>query len=362
MPLSCSVFDDVTIVPFQQKDSETSYACYDCHGNPIYEGMQLRYETLSFALAPLETVETVETLAYHSAIFGGVFFHHFGHFLLETLGRLWFAKKHPHIPIIFIAHNAYILDFEKEILSLLEITNKIYFVDRQIKVNQLFIPEAGYCIPNTFDESHRCFLSVYKPGETISGKKIYLSRRHFGGESSITNEDELEKLVMEYGYTVVYPEEHSVSEQLELLGSAETVLAIEGSALHSLILLESVSAHVLIIPRPGQSASLNYTTIAIKKNIKQTYIPIKNLYSSVKPTESGSVYFRATLNLDLFRRYLELPSWNRAHMIVLSQSYSKKEEMDPKILTLNAYRKIKKENSILKKELNIYKKIIDQKK
>ncbi len=59
-------------------------------------------------------------------------------------------------------------------------------------------------------------------------KRIYVARR---GSRSIRNADEIESLMIENGFTIIYPEQLPVMEQLRYFWHADTVAGIHGAAL-----------------------------------------------------------------------------------------------------------------------------------
>src|SRR4051812_44017121 len=93
-----------------------------------------------------------------SAIYAGILLPAFGHFLLESLSRLWIARSRPELPIVWALGSAY-KSWQSEILQLLRISNPASFVDASVQIESVIIPEAGFEIPSFFDQQHAKFLS-----------------------------------------------------------------------------------------------------------------------------------------------------------------------------------------------------------
>lgn len=73
-----------------------------------------------------------------------------------------------------------------------------------------------------------------------------------------TNELELEDMLASRGWIIFHPEEHSVEEQLETMGSGEVVMGCIGSAFHSLLLLKHPGSRYIVINRMnGESEAHN---------------------------------------------------------------------------------------------------------
>lgn len=76
-------------------------------------------------------------------------------------------------------------------------------------------------------------------------KKIFLSRR---GARSLRNESEVNSFLEDRGYHIFYPEEHSISEQISIMQSAEDVVAIHGAAMAFLALNDRIRTLVELLP------------------------------------------------------------------------------------------------------------------
>lgn len=68
-----------------------------------------------------------------------------------------------------------------------------------------------------------------------STERIFVSRRHWQSERAIDYYEELEALVADLGFVVVYPETLSLAEQALLFSKARIVVGEDGSALHNVI-------------------------------------------------------------------------------------------------------------------------------
>ncbi|MBO4334912.1 MAG: glycosyltransferase family 61 protein [Desulfovibrio sp.] len=299
----CSFVPDAQIMPF----SQGAFGCYNAEGKLVKESLCVRERCLLFRVAPLLPVTA--TLS-DSMIFGGFLFKHYGHFLLESLSRLWFAKEHPDLPIIWVGRDPDILDFQQEIFVLLGLKNPTRYADHPVRIRRLFLPNPGFLIPHIFTPFHEQFLAVQEPSPTLPGKKIYISRRHFGGDSCLLNEEELELRLVHKGFHIYYPEKHSIREQLAYLSSAEKILALEGSALHTLILLTSLKAQILIMPRPETQINPNFWTIAQRKGFVQSVLPMAKLYRKAVRLKHGHALFAGELDLDYLLTLLEIDDWS----------------------------------------------------
>jgi capsular polysaccharide biosynthesis protein len=184
---------------------------------------------------------------YHdiNAIYAGPLLNHFGHFLLEGLARIWFARRHPEIPIVWSCPSAEQLDpsrpamtkWQNEILALLGVNNPRILVQSPARFKSLHIPEVGYVIQDYFHPEHMGALAV-TPHTPKRGHNVWLSRSKLNQFQNLSIAG-FEQSLVHLGWTIIYPETLAIAEQMSHLASAERVAGEEGSALHSLIFLKT---------------------------------------------------------------------------------------------------------------------------
>ncbi|MBS48423.1 MAG: hypothetical protein CMN60_12015 [Sphingobium sp.] len=182
-------------------------------------------------------LETIPKPTGHlkKGIYGGYLFSHYGHFMLETLSRLWWslAEKREE-PVIFqVVRGGNIPDFAKEILNLLNIDYRLVTNSECLEVEELFIPSASLV--------ERLWVApeFLVPFQTIADSfpdsnvdKLFVSR----GEriSQIYGERLIMEICQSEGFTVLDPTTSSLREQIVLFASAKEIIGGVGSALHNL--------------------------------------------------------------------------------------------------------------------------------
>ncbi|WND03199.1 glycosyltransferase 61 family protein [Temperatibacter marinus] len=255
---------------------------------------------------PLNESE-LENIAFieGECIYGGLLFSHFGHFILESLARLWYIKKHPSLKIIWLsAHQQKTLsDYQKAILDLLGIKNEIVIVTEICRIEKLHCPDAGFLIQSKITPEQQQALYVTESKNLVSGKKVWLSRASatFG---KVYNETLLEPVLKENGWLIYEPEKHSVGEQIEFLKDAEHIAGVGGSAFHLLVFIKNYQGKVSLFPR-GLSLSGNYYTIAESLNLNQTEYFIPSLkWSHDQPSWRANWIWKS---LDPLLKILDIP-------------------------------------------------------
>lgn len=264
--LYCIERSNATILP------SYTFNNYDCiggvysNGKPVFEALYLSTESC----APFIQAPYVEPQKYvaEDVIYAGELIDHFGHFLIVSLSRLWYAKKHPHIPIVWSKGTKYSI-WQKEILNLLSIKNTPVFLDgKPTEFKKLYIPIMGFIHGYSFHPEYASFIGCYESQKPIKGKKVYVSRSNiaYGGYE---NELEIETFLKDNGWIIYSPELHSVTDQLYMFSSAEIVLGVESSAFHSLLLHKNIKSKIFCLHRVGHPSyqlipsvkKINYSTI-----------------------------------------------------------------------------------------------------
>lgn len=172
------------------------------------------------------------------AIYLGIPRPSWGHFLTQGLARVWYALENPDIPVLW--HAGRLASFQKEVLDVIGLQNEQRFVTEPTAVDELIIPLPGACIGEFVLPEFAKAVGRHPGRPQVRGKKVFLSRSGLAaGRGTVENDGDqaLDRLFAGHGYTIVHPERLSVREQLDEMTSAEVVVGLEGSALHSVLLM-----------------------------------------------------------------------------------------------------------------------------
>lgn len=158
-----------------------------------------------------------------------------GHFLTQGLARIWYALKNPDIPVLWDAKR--LLPYQQEVLDLIGLRNPQRFLKGPATCEHLIIPFPGLCIGEFALPEFTRAIGRVEPCAQQPGKRLFLSRS--GLDAAVSEQEgSLDELVASFGFEIFRPEQHTVQQQLEAISSAETVLGVEGSALHTPLLLQ----------------------------------------------------------------------------------------------------------------------------
>lgn len=194
-------------------------------------------------------------------LFAGPARDHFGHFLLESLGRLW-AVRDPDRPLdglLFVpraadrplgpldsAHAA-LLDALCPGLPALAVTEPLA-VDTLLVPGQAF--GHGDLITGTPD-FRRFLRDGLEAAFAADGpERLYVSRSRLrGAEKLVDNEARIEKLMRRAGYTIFHPERHDLATQIARYRAARVLVGPDGSAFHMAACVVAPGARIGLIQR-----------------------------------------------------------------------------------------------------------------
>lgn len=235
----------------------------DAFGAPVVDAgifRRSRYIPAEFVDRSIVEPHTVMSGTY---LFGGVFWMHFGHFLFETISRLWavplvrdkldgvvFFRGHGHRspPEAFLT-----------ILKHLGIDLPIIFVDQPMGFERLIVPRSGCGMgplsagTPVFRDFVRRQFGVVSP--RVGMERIYLTREGYRlRRGGIFAESHLRQLLEAEGYVAFAPERHSFEQQLSTYLGATHIIGPDSSALHLVGFVSPPDAEVAILLRRHEGA------------------------------------------------------------------------------------------------------------
>ena len=227
------------------------------------------------APVPRELFPVVTVSDAPEAIYGGPLYFHFGHFLLESLARAWYASQHPDLPFVWAGAHTWqrseLRGWQREILDILEITNPTWIIADPARFEVLHVPDLGYRYDDRFHPEHAAFLGRYEGPAQVRHRRLWLSRSKTGGKVRDLNAEPTERRLAHAGWTIAHPETLSMRQQLDHLARAEIVAGEEGSAFHALMLLKDVSAKKFHIIRRHGPEHPNMHTIGDARQVDQSF-------------------------------------------------------------------------------------------
>ncbi len=209
-------------------------------------------------------------------LYAGVARVHFGHFLTETISRLWALDQleRPVDSIIFqpIYHRTAKTMLSTPLRQIVEVLSDgipVQAFNGPVRAEELVVPSqgVGHFGWSTGTPEFRHFVrSRFEAAFSANGpEKLYISRARLkNGDRHLDQEDQIEEMMIAAGYTAFHPERFSIHEQAAHYLAARVIVGGDGSAFH-------FAAHLF---QPGTKVGLikrrHYTEVfaAIAEQIK----------------------------------------------------------------------------------------------
>jgi len=194
----------------------------------------------------------------------GTYFHldsefrgHFGHAMTEQISRLWawdeVKEQAPDARALLLSnrHRTTVADWEYRLYEAAGVAREdLVLADGPVRVDRLFAATPMFSQPQFV---HAGIVDVYRRiGDDLAAEapdraypeRIFCSRRM--SKRACTNADQVEEFFSELGFTVVYPEEYSLGEQVQMFRSARDVAGFGGSAMFTMAFTTSPKRAFLV--------------------------------------------------------------------------------------------------------------------
>ena len=204
------------------------------------DGSRTLYSANRFTAEP-DLPETAEHLPGRH-LFIGIGRHHFGHFLLECVSRLWPLAHGRYDGLVLIPMHNIDFDavFERRLRAFIELLSgemPVHFVTTPLRVDALDVPSQGMGHRDwiTGTPEFRRFVRG-RLAATVTAKgpeKIYVSRSLLKRPGQMVDqEDRIERLMRKAGYTIFHPQRHNPPAQCAQYAAARQIVGPDGSAFH----------------------------------------------------------------------------------------------------------------------------------
>jgi capsular polysaccharide biosynthesis protein len=222
-----------------------------------------------FTADPLAPADTPDVLP-GCWLYAGVGRHHFGHFLLEALPRLWAldhagAPRPDGIALVPMAGRDIAAVLARRLGPLLDILGQglpVHLVQRPTRVDAALVPSQGFGhrewshgTPEARAYMRRHLCAAVAPD---GPERLYVSRRRLKNPAQqVPHERRIEKWMSRGGYGIVHPERHSIVEQIACYRGARAIVGPDGSAFHLAPFVMDTEARVGLIQRRTRQTSFD---------------------------------------------------------------------------------------------------------
>ena len=196
-------------------------------------------------------------------LLGGFLHEHFGHFLSESLPRLWpllESNRSGIDGILFIGHDGGVSTLsasQQELITHVHGNAKVpvRICTTPLRVEQLLMANQASTLGPLSEptDAYLALLKQHQPQRTGSsvGARLYVSRSRIASSSRLIGERLIEAVLLQAGFQIFHPQENPIDEQLRTYLAADTLVCCEGSAIHGIELLGQLEADCVVISRGG---------------------------------------------------------------------------------------------------------------
>ncbi len=232
---------------------------------------------------------------------------HWGHFLMDLVGRLWYAiEKEPDIPIVYDGV-ANLTGVYTEFLALAGIDiRRLIRIERPTMFSEVVVPECAHvpgrrvyrAFARIFDRVAERALEQLDDIDKYQNQHIYLTRTQLQRRIPFeVGERDIERMMASNGFVVVSPEMLSLPEQIATIRGAQHVACLSGTLPHNMIFSNSHTK--LTIFRKSNKPVYRQMSVDQIKDLEVTHVD-----AHISPRSVGaSGPFVVDIN-DNVRRYM----------------------------------------------------------
>ncbi|MGN7126072.1 glycosyltransferase family 61 protein [Methylorubrum thiocyanatum] len=276
---------------------------YDESGSYIIGSSLYRMGSIPVVYGHSKPFESEEARLTGRSLFAGPLFNHFGHFMLESLSRLWDVDSGSYDHIVFQSpedRDGTFSDYQQCILEQIDALEKVVVISRPTRFDEIFVPTPSLMIGAYANPEYAAIFDRlrvrHRQIESCGELRIYLSRTKLDRGKTV-GEQSMQAAFVACGYQVVYPEEISFNEQINLFSAASHVAGIQGSAFHNAVFCRPGTKTIMIV-RENYSM-VDFKNIDICQSLNPIYIyDVMEDFEEFPPTHAQGPY---CLNLDKLR-------------------------------------------------------------
>lgn len=261
--------DDLKVQTFHDTIFDPRWnGLYTVDGRLLLETALTRHAEHRIVKAPTRIDVDMTSINFlPEAVYGGTIFdNHWGHFLMESLARLWPFEKNSNVR--FLSELQWLFrrttspserrqDGLPLVLSAIEgLGDRALLPNAPVRIGTIHVPERanvlGLCAAPAYGrlgaQLGDTLLHTGTRRECFSGRKVYLSRQGLSAtKRRILGEAKLEEILVTRGYNILYPERLTLADQIALFSEAEMVVGCIGSAFHTQLLCPANPAATLYL-------------------------------------------------------------------------------------------------------------------
>jgi capsular polysaccharide biosynthesis protein len=204
---------------------------------------------------------------------------HYGHFLTESIARLWYAIKDERY--LILCHGLSTRNTTKR--TFIDLFFEAVKLDKHrfisfkapILLEEVIVPYPSFVNRGEGFEIHKLLpesvaKSLLSENYKMTSQPLYFSRRSLSQDRRlIINEDRLEEELRKHGFAIFCPEKLSLKQQIHLVNKHEVIIGAIGSALHNILFDVSSRRNIVYL---SSGINPNYLIIDAIKSVNSGYI------------------------------------------------------------------------------------------
>lgn len=195
------------------------------------------------------------TVIRGTVLFGGHLTNHYGHFVIDSMSRLWARHLYPTLPILFTKPPSWshYPTYGSDVFTALGLSPRIALVREPTIFREIICPGTS------FEYRWKAFSVADEPHTAVTAaldgiargtwrQPVYLTRSGLSNRVRKSEaEPELEEELSRRGFNVTRAETLPLSEQISLFEQAPLVIGTLGSALHTALFSRSSGTRLAIL-------------------------------------------------------------------------------------------------------------------
>ncbi|MCL2278291.1 MAG: glycosyltransferase family 61 protein [Oscillospiraceae bacterium] len=237
-----------------------------------------------------------------TVVYGGLFYVHFGHFITESLSRMWYFVENQscRYRYVFITPESHFPESSHliEYLYMLGLNKDDIIILREpTRFRSIIIPDQSTYIYAGFRPgAMQVFNSIRNSIPPAKYDKVYFTRAKFRSYQhdiqDTTNEEYFENYFRTKGFDIIAPEQLSIRQQVAIMAGAKEYACVSGS-LHHHILFGGKKLKATILNRSHCSMENAGMRVPMQWVSQMTECPVTivDVYANFLPTSKySSIY------------------------------------------------------------------------
>lgn len=281
--LECQLYNDALVQPFLIHKGKFGGGVLTSDGHQIFNTGYHEY-----IHEPYEFDTDKVKICHEKVIYIGCIYQCWGHLFTDGFAKLWYLETEEcqqliegGVKVVYITkNNAPLASFVYELFDIAGVDlRKFEHVTEHIRFDGVYIPDNSFYLQ--LEPYERMFTAEYLSLiERICDKfiscgkdypqKIYFSRTRLYQNKRDYGEKQIEKCMRKAGYTIVYPEQHTVKEQIIMLSHCKSFAATEGSVSLNSIFCQPCTK--LLVIKKGAYTNGYQAAVADARSLDVTYV------------------------------------------------------------------------------------------